>query len=120
MKKDGDLKSAESLGQIKTSPKADVTETDAVVSEVIDNPEEFRMAIGNCQLEGRNWVEVSERLFNYLIKNQKTAYITYGDPGIKVFKTGTRAGIAKEERMSAEEYADYAARKKMAEHADNH
>lgn len=120
MKKDGDLKSAESLGQIKTAPQAETVETKIETSEVLDNPEEFRMAIGNCQLEGRGWIEVSERLFNYLIKNQKTAYITYGDPGIKVFKAGTRAGIAKEERMSAEEYADYAARKKMAEHADNH
>ena len=103
---------AESLGEIRTMPEVEEQKLEAAdVDPVIDDPQEFRIAIGTAQMEGKTFVEVSERLFKYLVKNSKTNYITYGDPGVKVFLKGTREVIEKEDKMNAEERAVYESKK---------
>lgn len=102
---DGTYGKAEALGEIKTMPEANNDALPEVEKEpTVDNPEEFRMAIGHAQMEGRDYVEVTEKLFKYLLKNAKSKYITYGDPGIKVFLAGTKDKILREESMSADAY----------------
>lgn len=106
------LKDAEAIGQIKSLPEVAVQP--AVVeeaSEVLDTPHDFQMAIGNAQMDGKEFVEVSEKLFKYLVKNNKTNYLTYGDPGVKVFKVGTREEIENEESMTAEQSHEVKIRK---------
>lgn len=51
-------------------------------------------------------LEVSEKLFGALTRGQKTSYLTYGQPGIKVFKVGTQDQIEREEAMPAEANRD--------------
>lgn len=103
--KDKDFANAEAAGHLKSMPmsKANMVETSAYEEKVVDNPEDFRIAIGHAQMAGKDFVEVSEELFNYLVKNNPTEYITYGSPGVKVFKEGTRAKIESLERLSPEE-----------------
>lgn len=113
-----EFEQAEMLGEIVTSPFDDTKEEiKEEVSEVIDDPNEFRMAIGQAQMEGYEYVEVSEKMFKYLLRKSKSKYLTYGDPGIKVFQVGTREEIEREESLSAEQYHEHIMRKKMAEHA---
>jgi len=106
---------AESLGEIVTMPEIN----DEIVNPaqegdqeaIIDNPHDFRMAIGRAAMDGEEYIEVSEKLFKYLLKNAKSPYLTYGDPGIKVFIAGTREEIEREEKMTAEQYAEYVGKK---------
>lgn len=51
-------------------------------------------------------LEVTEELFGALTKGQKTNYLTYGSPGIKVFLAGTRAQIEIDEALPAEKTRD--------------
>lgn len=106
IKKNDLFHNAEANGQIRSLPEIDTFETPAKATVVLSTPEDFRAAIGNAQMEGIESVEVSEDLFKYLIKNQNTRYITYGDPGVKVYRTGTKAECDKEDKMNAEAYAD--------------
>lgn len=87
------LKEAKTLPQVKEEKV-----------EVIDDPTEFQMAISKAQMEGVDSLEVTERIFNWLIKNNKTASLTYGNPGVRVFKTGTKDSILNEEKMNAEDW----------------
>lgn len=104
---------AESLGEIVTMPEINeaVVETKEPPT-VIDNPEEFRMAIGQAQMAGEEYIEVGEKLFKYLLKNSKSKYLTYGDPGVKVYLQGTREKYDKEDNMTAEQFAEYEGKKK--------
>jgi hypothetical protein len=103
---------AESKGIIQSMPE--MVEGPVVTGdtpEVIDNPEDFRMAVGNAQMNGEDSIEVSEKVFNYIIKNNKTKYFTYGSPGIKVYKVGTKCELDREESMGAEAYHEMITRK---------
>jgi hypothetical protein len=106
---------AESLGEIRTMPEINEKAIGPVAElpEVIDNPEDFRMAIGNAQMNGAEYVEVGEKLFKYLLKNSKSKYLTYGAPGIKVYKAGTREQYEREDKMTAEAFAEYEAKQKQ-------
>ena len=110
-KKDA-FKDAEAQKMILTMPE--MVEGPVVsgdVPEIIDNPEDFRMAIGNAQMNGEDAIEVSEKVFKYIIKNNKTKYFTYGSPGVKVYKVGTKKDLDAEEKMGAEAYHDMITRK---------
>lgn len=105
---------AEAMGEIVTMPE--INESVVGIKEpqeeiIIDNPEDFRMAIGQAQMEGEESIEVGEKLFKYLLKNSKSPYLTYGDPGIKVYLKGTRDKLEREEKMSAEAYLDMLGKK---------
>jgi hypothetical protein len=99
-----DLMDAEAMGQLKTMPstKGQIIEKD-LSKEVIDNPQDFQAAIGHAQMAGQDYVEVSDRMFSYLVKNSATEYLTYGNPGVKVFKEGTRDKIVEFESLNPDE-----------------
>lgn len=102
------FKKAEALGQIVAggfepeAPKAPTFE-----SEIISTPQDFTYAIGKAQMDmqegGKDYVEVTEELFKYLIKNQKTRYLTYGSPGVKVYLAGTKDECDLVDSMSVDE-----------------
>lgn len=104
------FKDAEAVGQLKSQPV--VPEPDAPKAheaKIIDNPTDFQYAVGKAQMamqegDGEDFVEVSKELFEYLVKNQKTRYITYGSPGVKVYLAGTREECEITDSLSAEEY----------------
>lgn len=104
MAKNKDLGDAEAVGNLKTMPpKQDPIVEKNYEGVVVDNPEDFRMAVGHAQMAHAEYIEVSARMFEYLVKNNKTEYITYGSPGIKVYKEGTREKIEAWERLSPEQ-----------------
>jgi hypothetical protein len=103
------FKDAEALGSIKTGPviPEPVIEV-AEPSTIISDPTAFQYAIGKAQMEmqeggGDGVVEVSKELFSYLVKNQKTPYLTYGNPGVKVYLEGTREKCEIHDSLSAED-----------------
>ncbi len=111
-KKKDAFQDAEAQKLILTMPE--MVEGPTVTGEVptiIDNPEDFRMAVGNAQMNGEDSIEVSDKVFNYIIKNNKTKYFTYGSPGIKVYKVGTKDELDREESMTSEAYHDMITRK---------
>lgn len=119
MEKQKSFKQAEALGQIKTVaevPEEAVEQQFEQSYSIIDSPDKFQSAIGNAQLDDLDYIEVEEKLFKHLVKNSKTKYLTYGKPGIKVYKRGTREEIEAEESMSAEAYHDLLG-KRRAENA---
>lgn len=76
--------------------------------------EEFFDAVQRAHAEERDWLEVTDEVFKMLVRNQKTNYLTYDSPGIKVFRVGTRDQILKEEAMTPEAYSSYIASKRAA------
>jgi hypothetical protein len=103
--KEKEMINAEANGQIKSMPvsKANIVEVEEVDVKVVDNPHDFNMAIGHAQMAGRDYLEVSEELFNYLVKNNQTDYLTYGSPGVKVYRAGTKEKIERLEKLSPDE-----------------
>jgi len=77
----------------------------------IDNYDDFRNALANAQFRIKSGVsdhiEVSERLFRELVSGQETPYLTYGDPGIKIYIKGTKSSIDTLEKMSAQEHYEH-------------
>lgn len=114
MKQDKTLKDGEASGKIRTMPEAKIQETFEIEKpKVISTPDDFRIALGNAQLDGEDYIEVDEKLFKYLLKNNKSKYLTYGDPGIKVYLAGTKGMYDLEDKMSAEQYHEYITKKQM-------
>lgn len=110
------LKDAQALGELHTMPEVlDVPQERLEISGVIDNPEDFRMAVGNAQLDGVEHLEVSEKLFKYLLKNSKSRYITYGNPGVKVYLAGTKDKYDYEDSLNAEAHHEYLVKEKQKE-----
>lgn len=112
------FKDAAALGEIHVAPEVAEVELDEKPQRedvTIDNTEDFRLAVGTAQMDGIEYVEVGEKLFKYLLRGAKTRYLTYGNPGIKVFLKGTMDDILDEEEMSAEDYGNVVARRRHAE-----
>lgn len=108
MKQGTHLRDAEALGEIKTLPELPKsTALEKELEGVINDPEEFRIALGRAQMDQLEYIEVTPKLFDYLRKNQETRYICYGSPGIKVYKVGTRDECEKVDKMNAENYQSY-------------
>lgn len=108
---------AQARGDLHAMPeRPDIVKSEAPAEVVIDNPEEFRRAVGMAQMSRKAdaHVVVSEALFSFLSGNQKTRYMTYGSPGVRVFKPGDRESVLDIERMTHEEYAQYVSRQKAA------
>lgn len=93
---------------MEETPDLDLTK------KILNTPEEFRQAIHQCQMEGVKYLEVTEKLFKYLTRNQKTSYLTWGSPGVKVFVEGTRQKIEEVDNMGAEAHRDYVLKKGQA------
>ena len=102
---------AEAVGELNTlAEEFEPTKEAKEELAVIDNPEDFRIAIGQAEMNGEKFVEVSEKLFKYLVKNSKTRYITYGDGGIKVYKAGTKEENDYIDKLTAEQYIEFIAK----------
>ena len=102
---------AEAVGELNTlAEEFEPTKEAKEETNIIDNPEDFRIAIGQAEMNGEKFVEVSEKLFKYLVKNSKTRYITYGDGGIKVYKAGTKEENDYIDKLTAEQYIEYIAK----------
>lgn len=72
-----------------------------------ENPQEFSRAIAFAQAEGKKDIEVTQKMFEFLVKNNPTKYLTYGHPGVRVYVSGTKDKIEKEEKMDAVAYANH-------------
>ena len=109
---------AEAVGELNTlAEEFEPTKEAKEETNIIDNPEDFRIAIGQAEMNGEKFVEVSEKLFKYLVKNSKTRYITYGDGGIKVYKAGTKEENDYIDKLTAEQYIEYIAKQQGTHNA---
>ncbi len=96
---------SDTKGEFKPLPEAIVPQDDVVEENpVVQTPEMFSHALSMAQMEGRDYLDVSERVFKYLVRNNKTDSITVGNPGVRVFIEGTREKILSLENLSIEEY----------------
>lgn len=106
--KNKDLNDAVAAGTLKTMPVekgAYVDDAAEILDTVIDNPQDFQIAIGHAQMAGRESIEVSDRLFDYMVKTSKTEdYFTYGNPGVRVYREGVREKIEHRESLGVDEY----------------
>lgn len=50
------------------------------------------------------YLEATPEFFEALVKGQKTQYLTYGKPGVKIYIKGTKDAIDKEENLPADEW----------------
>ena len=99
------FKESEALGHIKTMPEHIETKPQTINEvEVIDDPEAFRMAIAQAQMDGIDHVIVSERVMKYLSRGHNITSLTYGDPGVRVYLVGTKEDTDRKERLTAEQF----------------
>jgi hypothetical protein len=57
-------------------------------------------------------LEIGEKLFGAIAKGKQIDSMTYGDPGIRLFKVGTKQRILDEEKMPADKFRDLEIRRK--------
>jgi hypothetical protein len=85
----------------------------------LDNYRDFDEALmaihRDPEMHDEPFLEVTEELFSALTRGQKTPYLTVGQPGVKVFKIGTRDSIESEEAMPAEAFRDLEIKRKRKE-----
>lgn len=74
---------------------------------VPDTIADFERAISDRLFAGYDHIEVTERIFKHYCVDPNTNYFTYGKPGIKVYRVGTKAEFDKIDRMKPEDYAAY-------------
>ncbi len=83
----------------------------------IDSYKDFESAI--MEIHSRSphdpHVVVSDRLFQALANGRATNYLTYGSPGVKVYKTGTKQVIDAEEAMGLTEFHELEIKRKRGE-----
>lgn len=76
----------------------------------IDNYDDFNAAILDLHThideDPRPTLEVSERFFLALAKGRPINSMTYGNPGVRIFKKGMMDQILSEERMPAEKHRE--------------
>ncbi len=75
---------------------------------VIDTLDDYRRALDNAQLDGLDYIEVSEKVFNRVKPGHSDIdNFTTGNPGVMVYKLGKREALEAIERMSASDYHEY-------------
>ena len=111
------MQNAEALKEIQTLPFIAETPKEVLAKEeVCKDPMTFQKKVGYAQMakkkgEGVDYVIVDQEMFDYLVSNQKTNYLTYGNPGIKVYKEGTKQTYDDMDNMTAEDYLNKFGRK---------
>lgn len=70
---------------------------------------EFRVALGQAQLSGKDHLEVTNEIFDFLCNGQETAYINYGTPAVKIYRAGSKANIDRIEKMTLDQRAKHLA-----------
>lgn len=73
------------------------------LNDVITSFPDFERAYRVATMEGVDTLEVSSEVFDYLCTDKNSASLTWGKPGVRVFKAGTVEAILKEESMRAED-----------------
>ncbi len=84
---------------------------------VVEDYHSYNVALGMCQTEGVEGMEVSEKFFNILAKGKATPFIITGMPAVKVFPLGTMEHRLKVLKLSVRRYEELlakAAREKAA------
>lgn len=81
----------------------EVIDQASLLTKTLDNLEEFRLAVSQAQIEGIKHLTVSDKLFAYLTKNSNDLYITYGDPGLKLYREGLKDKAEKRDSRTAEQ-----------------
>lgn len=103
-----EFKDAEALGHVKPLPEnlelSQLPEVKESKEEVINDPEEFRMAIAHAQMEGVGHVIVSKKMLEFLMRGNKGVSLTYGSPGVRVYLEGTKESLDDLEKLSAEQF----------------
>lgn len=92
--------SSETLKNV--AAKVTEVEKDFGGEEIVDNPQELPGAAGRAQMDGKDHLYISEKLFNYLSSGKPTPFITYGSPGIRLYKPGTKEECEKSDFTSPE------------------
>lgn len=76
----------------------------------IDNYDDLNEAVmdihRNIDRHDEPSLEVTEKLFSALTRGKVANSLTYSDPGVRIFKTGTSDQILKEEKMLAEDFRE--------------
>jgi hypothetical protein len=75
-------------------PGSETKNTEAQVSPeaepVITDIQDFYMKAQTASLMNEDYLVVNERVFNAIGRGVKSPYLTYGNPGIKVYLEGTK------------------------------
>jgi len=75
-------------------------------STAIDNYIDFEASVKHAQLEDIEYLEVTQKLMEKLMKDSEVESITYGKPGVRVFVEGARERILGQEALSTEEFRE--------------
>lgn len=93
-----------------------MTPTTEKKTKPIDNYDEFNEAILDIHRNITEYhdpsLEVSEKFFLALTKGKDLRSMTWGDPGVRIFKSGTMDEILSEENLPAEQYRDLEIKRK--------
>jgi len=98
----------------ETLPIMEEIKQNAVNAGVPDTIAEFEKTVSDRLFSGFDFIEVSERIFKHYCVDPNTGYFTWGKPGIKVYRVGTKDEFDKIDRMKSEDYAAYLDNKKRA------
>ena len=93
------------------------TESGEKVEYVIDNYQDYNVAVGMCQTEGLEGFEVSPEFFQILVRGQQTPFLITGVPPVKVFPKGTMEKQLKIMALSIEKYRELLGKKAREEAA---
>ncbi len=84
---------------------------------VVDDYHSYNVAIGMCQTENVEAMEVSEKFFTMLAKGKETPFIVAGVPAVKVFPLGKMDKGLKILSLTRDKYLDLVAKKAREEAA---
>lgn len=79
-------------------------------TKAIDNHQDFNSALLEKQAgivdDPNPYLEVSEKFFKALSKGRDLRSMTYGDPGVRIYRIGTKEEIDLEEKMPADKFRE--------------
>ena len=84
--------------------KAEALEQTITDDKIYDNLHEFEMAVANAPLDGIEYLEVNQKVFDYLTRKQKTRYVMY--KGVAVYLEGTKDRNDAIDSLSADAYGE--------------
>lgn len=116
--------------RIKPKQTGKITEVEATVTHdgkimyeedgqekefIVENYSDFRVALGMCQTEGTEAMEVSNNFFGILTQGKPTPFIIYGNPAVKVFPHGKMEKGLKILTLSRDKYLELISKKAKEE-----
>lgn len=73
------------------------------LNDVITSFQDFERAYRIASMEGVDTLEVTPEVFDYICSDKNSDSLTWGKPGVRVFKAGTVDEILKRENMKADD-----------------